>query len=198
MADDSTHKLTLFFAPEFGDPIWAGIDYELVAPDQESGEWLLGRSPTAHITLNLRTISGKHAAISYSYANDGWLISDLKSENGTYLNGKRLEPPRRPQPIAVGDRLDLGPRARIQVVENAQDTVPDELELGPPTIASTTPVVIAPPPPAPPPARTIGDSAHLVAQWFISGTTVAGRLYRVVLLATATAFIVVLIDLAQR
>jgi len=102
-------KLTLFFVPEFGDPIWAGIDYELVAPDHEAGEWLLGRSPTAHITLNLRTISVKHAAISYSYANDRWLLSDLQSENGTFLNGKRLEPPCRPQPVAVGDRIDLGP-----------------------------------------------------------------------------------------
>ena len=195
------HRLTLYFAPEFGDPIWAGLDYELTAPRQERGEWVLGRSPTAQITLNLRTISAKHAVISYSYANDSWLLSDMESENGTYLNGKKVEPPRRPQAIQIGDRIDLGPKARIQVVENAQDTVPDELELGPPTIASTTPIDVTPaPPPAPPapPPRTFADTAYYAAQWFFSGSTVLGKVYRVLLLAAGTAFVVALIDLAQR
>ncbi|PSR12331.1 hypothetical protein C8255_26760, partial [filamentous cyanobacterium CCP3] len=135
----ANHRLTLYFVEGFGDPVWEKLDYELQAPEQETGEWVLGRSPTAQITLNLRTISARHAAISYSYANDCWSISDLGSENGTYLNGKRVEPPKRPTPIAIGDRIDLGPRARIQVVENAQDTVPEH-ELGPPTVASTTPI----------------------------------------------------------
>lgn len=200
MPDVANHKLTLFFDPEFGDPVWAGIDYELTAPGQPQGEWVLGRSPTAQITINMRTISGKHAAISYSFANDSWLLSDLASENGTYLNGKKVEPPRRPQPIAIGDRIDLGPRARIQVVENAQDTIPDELELGPPTVASTTPIETPAPAPAPepappPPPRTYADSAYLWAQWLISGSTVAGKVYRLIVLVIAVAVAVVVIHL---
>lgn len=194
MPDVANHKLTLFFDPEFGDPVWAGIDYELTAPGQPQGEWVLGRSPTAQITINMRTISGKHAAISYSFANDSWLLSDLASENGTYLNGKRVEPPRRPQPIAIGDRIDLGPRARIQVVENAQDTIPDELELGPPTVASTTPIETPAPEPAPPPPRTYADSAYVMAQWVISGQTPAGKVYRLIVAGAGVAFFILMID----
>ena len=194
-------KLTLHFVEGFGDPVWEKLDYELQAPEQETGEWVLGRSPTAQLTLNLRTISARHAVISYSYANDCWSISDLGSQNGTYLNGTRVAPPRRPQPIAIGDRIDLGPRARIQVVENAQDTVPEH-ELGPPTIASTTPIETPTPAPAqtppPPPARTYADAAYYALQWLFSGSTVAGKVYRVLMLATATAFVVALVDLAQR
>lgn len=197
------HKLTLFFTPDFGDPVWAGIDYELVAPGQPQGEWILGRSPLAQITINMRTISGKHAAISYSFANSSWLLSDLASENGTYLNGKRVEPPRTPQPLAIGDRIDLGPRARIQVVENAQDTVPDELELGPPTVASTTPIATLPevkpapetdsePEPAPP--RTYADSAYVMAQWVISGQTPLGKVYRLMVAGAAVAGFILMLD----
>lgn len=196
MPDVANHKLTLFFDPEFGDPVWAGIDYELTAPGQPQGEWVLGRSPTAQITINMRTVSGKHAAISYSFANDSWLLSDLASENGTYLNGKRVEPPRRPQPIAIGDRIDLGPRARIQVVENAQDTIPDELELGPPTVASTTPIETPAPAPEPAPSapRTYADSAYVMAQWVISGQTPAGKVYRLIVAGAGVAFFILMID----
>lgn len=199
MTEDGNHKLTLHFTPEFGDPVWAGIDYELTAPGPPRGEWVLGRSPLAQITLNLRTISVKHAAISYSFANNTWLLSDLASENGTYLNGKRVEPPKRPQPIAIGDRIDLGPRARIQVVENAQDTIPDELELGPPTIASTTPIETPIPPPAPAPApppasTTPWDSLKIFTQWVISGQTAAGKVYRLIVAGAGVAVFILMLD----
>lgn len=184
--------------------MWAGLDYELAAPGPPQGEWILGRSPTAQITINMRTISGKHAVIAYSFANDNWSISDLGSENGTYLNGKKVAPPRRPQPIAIGDRIDLGPRARIQVVENAQDTIPEH-ELGPPTVASTTPIetqVPAQPPPAPaesaeapaPASKTPWDSVYLGTQWVISGQTPAGKVYRLIVGGAAVAFFILMLD----
>ncbi|MGG6241864.1 FHA domain-containing protein [Nodosilinea sp. AN01ver1] len=198
----TTHRLTLHFVEGFGDPVWEKLDYELQAPDHNTGEWILGRSPTAQLTLNLRTISARHAVISYSYANDCWSISDLGSENGTYLNGKRVAPPKRPQPITIGDRIDLGPRARIQVVENAQDTVPEH-ELGPPTVASTTPIETTPPaPPAPAPApaplphqpKTQWDSLYLAFEWLMSGTSIADRLYRLLVFGGLAALVVWLIS----
>lgn len=198
----ANHKLTLHFTPEFGDTVWAGVDYELTAPGQPQGEWILGRSPLAQITINMRTVSVKHAAISYSFANDSWLISDLKSENGTYLNGKKVEPPKTPQPIAIGDRIDLGPRARIQVVENAQDTISDELELGPPTVASTTPLATLPTVPpsptvepvAPPSIKTPWDSLYLGTQWVISGQTTAGKVYRLIVAGAGVAILILMLD----
>ncbi|HSP31473.1 MAG TPA: FHA domain-containing protein [Halomonas sp.] len=195
-------KLTLSFAPEFGDSVWAGIDYELAAPEQETGEWVIGRSPTAQITLNLRTISVKHAVISYSYSNDHWFISDLGSQNGTFLNGKRVEPPRRPEPIKIGDRIDLGPRAKIQVVENAQDTLREEY-FGPPTIASTTPIKVlppeaapppAPPPPPPPPAATNADNINFALKWLATPTTWLGGIVRFFVAALVALVVVLIFD----
>ncbi len=200
---DAEHvpALNLFFTPEFGDDVWAGLDYELRAPDQDRGEWILGRSPTAAITINLRTVSARHALISYSYSNDAWFLSDMGSENGTFLNGQRVTPPRRPVAIEIGDRIDLGPRARIFVVERSQDTIPEEL--GPPTIASTTPIETpppAPPPPAPPPPapapappnppKTHADSLYLAVQWGLTPTTRSGVAVRLGLLGVGVLVLV--------
>lgn len=194
------HKLTLFFPDDFGDPLWAGSVYALEAPDDSStGEWVLGRSPAADLTINHRMVSVRHAVIAYSFAADRWSLNDLKSSNGTYLNGARVTAGNA-EPLNIGDRFYLGTAAaKVHCVEDEQDTIsPDEA--GPETVASTTPLATLPPAPAspPPPARTLADSVYLAAQWLVSGTTVAGKVYRVVLLAASTAFVVVLIDLAQR
>jgi hypothetical protein len=84
--------------------------------------------------------------------------------------------------LNIRDRLALGPKGKIQVVEDEQDTIsPDES--GPSTIASTTPLSTLPPfsPPAPPPAsKTPWDSVYLGTQWLISAQTPAGKVYRLI------------------
>jgi len=78
--------------------------------------------------------------------------------------------------------------------------MPDELELGPPTIASTTPLVIVPPPPppalapAPAPARTYADAAYLAMQWVTSPSSALGVAMRLVVLAVATLVAVLVFD----
>jgi hypothetical protein len=194
-------SLTLFFGDDFADEAWRGRSYKLDAPtDSNIGEWLLGRAPESHLTISIRNVSRRHAAIAYSYAADRWSIQDLGSAKGTSLNGKWLTPGE-PRPLMIGDSLYLGPNL-INVVEDEQDTVGGDE--GPPTLASTEPMDYRPavePPPAaaaPPPARTFEDAAYLWAQWAISGSTVAGKVYRLIVLAAGTAFVVVLIDLAHR
>ncbi|MEA5447329.1 FHA domain-containing protein [Leptolyngbya sp. CCNP1308] len=197
MTESAVPKLTLYFPDEFGDVLWRGETFALEAPKERGTvEWLLGRSPASDLTISIRTVSRKHAAIAYSYAANRWSISDLGSALGTYVNGQKLE--EKPHVIGIGDKFYLGtPEARIHCVEDAQDTIsPDEQ--GPATVASTSPLATLPPPPAPPPPRTFADSAYLAAQWLISGSTVAGKFYRLIVLVAATAFVVVLIDLAQR
>ena len=202
-------SLTLFFGEDFADSAWAGMAYTLEIPEGDNchgrgGEWTLGRHPASDLTINIRDVSRHHAAIAYSYAANLWSVSDLGSSKGTVLNGKIL-PVGDWHPLKIGDRLWLAANL-INIVEDEGDTV--GTDDGPATVASTEPIVIAPPspppaaaapsPPPPPPARTIGDTAYLAAQWLVSGTTVAGKVYRVVMLAAATCFVVVLIDLAQR
>lgn len=159
-------SLTLFFGPDFADEIWAGRAYTLEPQSAADGapiptEWLLGRSPTADLTLSDRHISLRHATISYHPGPDLWSIADLKATNGTRVNSARLSP-HDPYPLAVGDKLWLGPNP-INVIEDEGDTLTSEPEDDPDlsTIASTTPLSHLPPAAAPPPPPTSDTQAVL-------------------------------------
>lgn len=180
-------RLSLFFPREFEDPSWAEKTFVLEAP-KGVGEWILGREPTCDLVFKIRTVSVKHAAINYSYAASQWTITDLGSKNRTYLNGEMITP-KQPHVLAVGDRIRFGPAIRFQVVENEQDTESTELTSPPIVGTSTTQQSTAP--------RTIADSVYLAASWLFSGQTVVGKVYRVVIIAGATAFVVGLVELVN-
>jgi len=63
---------------------------------------LIGRSSEA-LPLTDQTISRRHAELTPDEGR--WLINDLKSSNGTYVNGARVEHQRRLQP---GDQIRTG------------------------------------------------------------------------------------------
>lgn len=192
-------SLTLFFGDDFADEAWRGLSYKLDAPtDSKIGEWVLGRHPASDLTISIRNVSRRHAAIAYSYAADRWSVQDLNSSKGTFLNGKTLRPGDL-HPLAIGDRLYLASNL-INVVEDEQDTVGNDE--GPPTLASTEPMdyrpVVDPPPqtlpPLAPPARTYADSIYVMAQWVISGQTPAGKVYRLIVAAAGVAFFIFMVD----
>ena len=63
----------------------------------------IGRSPECAIPIRDRYLSRKHAELIAT--NGIWLLRDLGSVNGTYLNGARVE---RDVPLKPGDRIRLG------------------------------------------------------------------------------------------
>ncbi|MBK5259127.1 MAG: SpoIIE family protein phosphatase, partial [Thermoanaerobaculia bacterium] len=63
----------------------------------------IGRASECSIPIKDRYLSRKHAEIIASGAT--WLLKDLGSANGTYLNGTRVE---RDMPLKPGDRIRLG------------------------------------------------------------------------------------------
>jgi pSer/pThr/pTyr-binding forkhead associated (FHA) protein len=68
-----------------------------------SEEVTLGRAAGCQITLDDTYISQLHARV---YARDGrWLVEDLGSTNGTYLNRQRVSGP---MVMHAGDRLQVG------------------------------------------------------------------------------------------
>ena len=74
---------------------------------------LLGHDEDCHLTLPSEEVSGKHAEITRDKVrSEGterrvqFMISDLDSTNGTYLNGRRLESGQ-PHPIGPGDIFRL-------------------------------------------------------------------------------------------
>jgi len=66
------------------------------------GENVLGRQ-SRRIPLTDGTTSRRHAVITFTDAK--WVLTDLGSANGTYLNGVRLKAP---TPLKLGDQIRIG------------------------------------------------------------------------------------------
>lgn len=49
----------------------------------------IGRAPGSHVRVDHPTVSGRHAQVEFT--SEGFVLSDLGSRNGTYVNGKRVE-----------------------------------------------------------------------------------------------------------
>ncbi|MBI1347668.1 SpoIIE family protein phosphatase [bacterium] len=67
-------------------------------------ETVLGRHPECQIQLNSNMVSRKHARVLKD--GDQFVLEDLGSGNGTFLNGKKIEGP---TTLAHDDRIKLGP-----------------------------------------------------------------------------------------
>ena len=81
--------------------IMSGEDQGTVMPLVEN-EYLIGRQRGAAIVLRDLGVSAKHARIFRG--PDGYAIEDLKSRNGTWLNGTRVEM----QILQSGDEIRVG------------------------------------------------------------------------------------------
>jgi pSer/pThr/pTyr-binding forkhead associated (FHA) protein len=64
---------------------------------------VIGRHPRATIVVDSTFISSEHAQVSWEH--DRWWVSDLRSTNGTFVNGTQI---RVPTGVRVGDSIELG------------------------------------------------------------------------------------------
>jgi pSer/pThr/pTyr-binding forkhead associated (FHA) protein len=87
-----------------------GVTWEMPIRDKSL---LIGREPTADMQVPCLDLdfydpkgylSRRHAVIMRN--ENGYFISDLGSENGSWLNGQRLTS-RQPQPLRNGDEMQL-------------------------------------------------------------------------------------------
>ncbi|NMG10225.1 PrsW family glutamic-type intramembrane protease [Brasilonema sp. UFV-L1] len=105
-----------------------------------SQEVVIGRDPSCQVVLDAmlyRMVSRRHAAVrpltSSLDAESSWLICDLASANGTYLNGQRLQGC---QQLMNGDQITLGHDGPEFVFEYEQN----ELQATAITPSATTPL----------------------------------------------------------
>ncbi len=70
----------------------------------DSGQNLLGRDPDAAVYIDHPSVSRRHARVSIDSARA--VVEDLKSRNGTFLDGRRVEIPTEIQNGAI---IGLGP-----------------------------------------------------------------------------------------
>lgn len=65
--------------------------------------YTIGRTPENTIMIEDGSVSSKHARVSRT--TDGFMIEDVQSRNGTFVNGDRVTTPR---PLADGDEIRVG------------------------------------------------------------------------------------------
>jgi pSer/pThr/pTyr-binding forkhead associated (FHA) protein len=94
--------------------IRAGGDREGEFVNVEGDVFTIGRSPQSDLFLDDVTVSRHHARVSLDA--DGYLVEDLNSLNGTYVNRKRIE---RHQ-LVDGDELQIGKFKLAFLYENAE------------------------------------------------------------------------------
>lgn len=77
---------------------------------------LIGREPTANATVVLpwAHVSRRQAEIEW-FPTGGWEIEDLRSRNGTFVNGQRLQP-RGLTPLQDGDRVGIANSGDIELL----------------------------------------------------------------------------------
>ncbi|MCP5464917.1 MAG: FHA domain-containing protein [Deltaproteobacteria bacterium] len=65
-------------------------------------ELVIGRDPNCHLFLNDAVVSRRHAVITTKWG--GYVISDLKSRNGTFVNGEKITE----KAVKDGDEITIG------------------------------------------------------------------------------------------
>lgn len=129
--------------------------------DSPGFEKVIGSGPDCHMRLDSAAVDYHHAQVSWE--EEGFLVSDLGSARGTYVNGQRVETTRR---LQDGDRLSLGPPGSSGCVKLLV-RVPRALGLA----ASAGPVFEAPAAspamrdPGPTPGITPGAPSPAPAPW---------------------------------
>ena len=105
----------------------------------------IGREADNDVVLESPQISRYHTRLTLQ--GGVYVVEDLGSTNGTFLNGQRVL---RPTPVTTGDLIGVGETILLKVQGVAGETV---VERGQPQFVMPPPPVYAPPPPvyAPPP-----------------------------------------------
>jgi hypothetical protein len=79
--------------------------YRVLALGSGTQRLAAGRAKDCQLCIQHKSVSKLHAIVEQN--GDGIFVSDQGSRNGTWLNGKKLEPKQKAK-VASGDRIQLG------------------------------------------------------------------------------------------
>jgi Domain of unknown function (DUF1707)/FHA domain len=88
----------------------------LFFPPGGGTRFTIGRTHECDLRLSDLSVSRRHAELTRG--EDGWMLADLGSHNGTRLNGWLI---REPVPVRAGDRVEFGSAAFIMRDGSAAD-----------------------------------------------------------------------------
>ncbi|GMR10473.1 MAG: hypothetical protein BMS9Abin28_1294 [Anaerolineae bacterium] len=167
--DENPHRLVVKAGPNPG-----------TAFDLTKEVTLIGRDVTNDISLGDPEVSRQHARLTHTPG--GFVLEDLGSTNGSFVNGERLAAPR---VLASGDLLGLGENVTLSFEgaspETAQTVMGEAVQHGAAPTPEAMRVAIAQPAPVPvAEAEPSGGSGS--ARWLLAG---AGCLVILVIFAAA-------------
>jgi predicted component of type VI protein secretion system len=128
----------------------------------EGDQITIGRDPVNEIVINDAEISRRHARLTFQGGK--YVLEDLGSTNGTFVNGQRLAGPR---VLKAGEVVSFG--EQIVMVFEATHIDPGATVVSP--RAAAVPSVSRPIVP-PPPAEYVGSVPASPAPMPVSGTTI--------------------------
>ena len=119
----------------------------------------IGRQAPADIVIDMPSVSRQHARISQGAA--GYMIEDLGSRNGTFVNAVRIQGP---QPLANGDRVHLGSDLELVLVVAPVSKDATQVMRAPAGAAGATVIMQSPAlAPAAPPLLVVTASGNAAA-----------------------------------
>ena len=92
---------------------------DLTVIDLDQDALVLGKVPEVEVTLDNPYVSRRHAEISLE--NKGYVLRDLGSKNGTFVNGAKVRD--EGQLLKNGDRIELAPGQVILRFESRSGTM---------------------------------------------------------------------------
>ena len=81
------------------------VEYKEVQRRPLTGPLTLGRSLDCDLWIDDPRLSRRHCTIEPALEGDGWVVTDLESKNGTFVNAKRVKDR---VPLNHGDVISLG------------------------------------------------------------------------------------------
>jgi len=112
----------------------------------EKSELHVGRDVTNDLVISDEKVSRRHARLYTE--GDQYVVEDLGSTNGTFINGARLSGPHL---LRVGEQITFGETSIVSYERVDQD--PNATVMS--TVSSTPSTIQAPPPPANPPRQPV-------------------------------------------
>lgn len=109
----------------------------------EGNQIIIGRDPASTISINDPEVSRRHARLIFQGGK--YVLEDLGSTNGTFVNGQRLAGP---HVLKAGDVVSLGEQIILMfdaIMVDPGATVVSPRRIGQPAAAAP----VTPPPPAP-------------------------------------------------
>ncbi len=79
---------------------------------------VIGRDPAVSLQIEDEQASRRHAQVRFDEARKGYVLTDMKSANGTHLNGRAIHAE---SPLTDGDEIGIGTTRLLFTSETPAD-----------------------------------------------------------------------------